>query len=366
MLALTIFLPTLDGIPQSAYLLSLFILVFRCNQIELFQWRRGRISFAIILLIIVLGCINNFTGADRIGDAWDVIPFYLLHSLTFLIALCLNKRDLELIILLVAAEAVFVMIEFAMGVNTVFMSHPEFRRISDLQYLYFLRPMGLSSSTSTMAFKLICALILIDYIGRKSAGWRAVRIFLIVAVIVNFNRTSMVALAAYYAAKFVLDKNAPLKFTYKLLAIFAFVAVFLALGGLDIVLDQFFRGRGGVDLSYRDILWKQNFEFISKNLLFGNHSFKYLTLLDEYGFYEHAHNSFIEMLSTHGLFIFSLYVLLIAVNVKRRNALLVMPFVVLSLFQYGIFWGISFLDIIFFKLLIFGEDEKDYDCPEEL
>ncbi len=176
----------------------------------------------------------------------------------------------------------------------------------------------------------------------------------------------MVALAAYYAAKFVLDKNAPLKFTYKLLAIFAFVAVFLALGGLDIVLDQFFRGRGGVDLSYRDILWKQNFEFISKNLLFGNHSFKYLTLLDEYGFYEHAHNSFIEMLSTHGLFIFLLYVLLIAVNVKRGNALLVMPFIILSLFQYGIFWGISFLDIIFFKLLIFGTDEKDYDRPEEL
>lgn len=366
MLALTIFLPTLNGIPQSVYLLCLLIVVFRCNRIELSQWRRGKTSFSIILLIIVLGCVNNFTGADRIGDAWDIIPFFLLHSLTFIIALCLNKKDLELIVLCVAAEAIFVMAEFAMGVNTVFASHPEFRQVSGLEYLYFLRPMGLSSSTSTMAFKLFCALIMIDYIGRKNVGWKIVRIILIIAVIINFNRTSMVAIACYYAAKFVIDKDNSPKFKHRLLAVLVLTAVFLALGGIDIVLDQFFRGRGTVDLSYRDVLWKQNFEFISKNLLFGNHSFKYLTLLDEYGFYEHAHNSFIEMLSTHGLFIFLLYVLLIAVNVKRRNALLVMPFIVLSLFQYGIFWGVSFLDIIFFKFLIFGTDEKDYDWPEEL
>lgn len=258
------------------------------------------------------------------------------------------------------------MAEFAMGVNTVFTSNPEFNRLSGLKYLYFLRPMGLSSGTTTMAFKLLCALIMIDYIGRKSVGWKIVRVILIVAVIINFNRTSMVAIACYYAAKFVIDKSDAPKLKYKVFAILAFVVVLLVSGGVDIILDQFFRGRDSVDLSYRDILWKQNFEFISKNLLFGNHSFKYLTLLDEYGFYEHAHNSFIEMLSTHGLFIFLLYILLIAVNVKRRNALLVMPFIILSLFQYGIFWGISFLDVIFFKLLIFGTDEKDYDRLEEL
>ena len=366
MLALTIFLPTLNGIPQSAYLLCLLIVVFRCDRIEPSQWRRGKTSFSIILLIIVLGCVNNFTGADRVGDAWDLIPFFLLHSLTFFIALCLNKKDLELIVLCVAAEAVFVVAELAMGVNTVFTSHPEFRRVSDLEYLYFLRPMGLSSSTSTMAFKLFCALIMIDYTGKKTIGWKIVRVILIVAVIINFNRTSIVAIACYYAAKFILGKGDSPKFKYRIIAVLTLAVAFIALGGIDIVLDQFFRGRGSVDLSYRDVLWKQNFEFISKNLLFGNHSFKYLTLLDEYGFYEHAHNSFIEMLSTHGLFIFFLYILLIAVNVKRKNVILVAPFLILSLFQYGIFWGISFLDIIFFKLLIFGTDEKDYDRLEEL
>jgi len=175
----------------------------------------------------------------------------------------------------------------------------------------------------------------------------------------------MVALAAYYAAKFVLDKNAPLKFTYKLLAIFAFVAVFLALGGLDIVLDQFFRGRGGVDLSYRDILWKQNFEFISKNLLFGNHSFKYLTLLDEYGFYEHAHNSSSKCFPPWIIHLLAVRSVDSRECQTRKRA----PgdaFHHSLPFQYGIFWGISFLDIIFFKLLIFGTDEKDYDRPEEL
>lgn len=366
MLALTIFLPTLNGIPQSAYLLSLFILLFRCNRIELSQWRRGMTSFAIILLIIVLGCINNFTGADRIGDTWDVIPFFLLHSLTFLIALCLNRKDLELVILFVVVEALFVIVEFAMGVNTVFASHPEFRQVSGLEYLYFLRPMGLSSSPSTMAFKLLCALVLLDYIGEKNARWKTFRIILIIAVIVNFNRTSMVALACYYAAKFVLERDDSPKFKYRLLVIMALAFFFVVLGGIDIVFDQFFRGRGNVDLSYRDVLWKQNFEFISNNLLFGNHSFKFLTFLDEYKAYEHAHNSFIEMLSTHGLFIFLLYILLIAVNVKRGNALLVMPFIILSLFQYGIFWGISFLDVIFFQFLIFATDGKNHDQPEEI
>jgi hypothetical protein len=46
--------------------------------------------------------------------------------------------------------------------------------------------------------------------------------------------------------------------------------------------------------------------------------------------------------------------LLIFRNITKKNAIFVLLIIVYSLFQYGIFWGISLLDIIFFQILFFG------------
>ena len=66
----------------------------------------------------------------------------------------------------------------------------------------------------------------------------------------------------------------------------------------------------------------------------------------------HAHNSFVETLASNGIFIFLLYMFFVLKNLNRYNAKFVMPILVLSVLQYGIFWGISFLDIVFQYFLL--------------
>lgn len=353
MVALLLFIPTLYGMPQALFLLAIPAILTRKREWELRSKDGSLFSLVILLGIAALSALNNMIGIGRASGLSDALPFTVLHLVTFFVALNLDDDDLEIIIKLVGAEAVIVLIQFILGVNTFFVSHPDFKKFDDITYIYFIRPMGLSSSSSTVAFKLLCGIALLTARGFRRKHDFPILILMLAALGVNFNRTAIIAVGASLGLLFMVADRRPKIVALKIIFAATAMAVAWKLGLGRIVIDQFSRGRGTIDLSYRDVLWTQSFAHIAENPIFGNGSYKYMTPLYVYNAsMEHAHNSFIEMLATHGIPIFSLYILFISKNIRGVNALALLPFIFLSMYQYGIFWGISFADVIFFRILM--------------
>ncbi|MDX9826602.1 MAG: O-antigen ligase family protein [Spirochaetia bacterium] len=363
MTALLLFLPTLYKMPQALFLLAIPAILFRRREWELKGSDGSLRNFTILLALALFSTLNNIVGIGKASGFSDAIPFTFLHILTFFIVFNLDEEDFDTLLLLIAAEAAIVILQFTLGMNTFFRGHPDFKKFDSITYIYFIRPMGLSSSSSTVAFKLLCGLAFITLKGFKSKKYILLFALMLIALMANFNRTSIVAVGAMLGLKFLISNKRPLVLALKLISILLLAIVGWKMGLGKIVFDQFSRGMGALDLSYRDVLWGQSFRHIADNLFTGNSSYKYLTPLYAYNAsMEHVHNSFIEMLATHGVPIFLLYIPLIALNIKKTNALALLPFLLLSLYQYGIFWGISFTDIVFFWILMFSNRIKDTDA----
>jgi len=107
--------------------------------------------------------------------------------------------------------------------------------------------------------------------------------------------------------------------------------------------------QGEAILSGRIEIWQKNREFIKHNFFWGNNSYKYY--INYYGAKAHAHNSYLQILATHGVAIFFLYLLLVFRNIRKDNYIYVIPILIYSLSQYGIFWGFSLTDIVLFIFL---------------
>src|SRR5690606_24964991 len=117
---------------------------------------------------------------------------------------------------------------------------------------------------------------------------------------------------------------------------------------------QMNRGMEDADLSQRDVVLSKYYQFLSDNPLFGNGSYK-LWMNINGGLY-HGHNSFLQTFATHGVVIGLLFLYLVFRNMNKYNFYYLLPIMVLSLFQYVIFWGVSFMDLMFFYFLFITKD----------
>ena len=63
----------------------------------------------------------------------------------------------------------------------------------------------------------------------------------------------------------------------------------------------------------------------------------------------HVHNSFLQVLCDHGLIALLLWAYFFA-QINRRNWKYMVPLFLHSMFQYGMFWNISILDITMYHL----------------
>ncbi len=106
-------------------------------------------------------------------------------------------------------------------------------------------------------------------------------------------------------------------------------------------------GIGKINMAGRNDIWNTFVKFGIKHFVVGNRAKKFM--IGEV----HAHNSFIEVFASFGLFMFAflMYIILSALN--KQNWLLIGTLCVLAAGQYLIFWGISFYDVIFYALLFF-------------
>jgi O-antigen ligase len=351
--AFLIWLGSLYSMPQFIFMIALGVGI--CLRWDSFKIQKADLTF--ITLIITLSLINFTIGNLTIPDGQQArSPYFIAYIGVFLLANLLNKKDLQCIAILIALESLTIFIEAYLGVNTLFTNHPEFRSGLDFSMLYFARPFALTDGINDFGAKLLAAIIITDYLVTKSRLQKVLRTTLLLALIINFSRTTLFAVAIHYMLLITFNTNARVKLKIITALLGSIIVVMFSVGMdnfIDFIANQINRGKtDGVDMSYRDVIWGTSLDFIEKNPLFGNGSSRFHVWLSDYQAWEHAHNSYLHLLSSNGLIIAGLMLYWIGININRKNILPITPILIFCIGQYGIFWGISFLDIIFLTLLL--------------
>jgi hypothetical protein len=350
-LGFLLWIPTLQSIPQAVFGAALICALLRLPKAS----RIPAIDVIFLCLIMAASSLNYIYGMGAAPDgSVDRSPYFVAYIATYLIARVVTRTDLRVAVYLIAMEALFVYLEFALRVNTIFTFNPEYRHLS-IAALYFTRPFGLSDASSVIGYKLFMALLLLDFTEISGRKRHLLQFILLPAFILVFNRTALVAYVIYLACRWFIDRiqHGP-KLRDIAVGLIGGSALYYTYARVsDIIWSQFNRGKGSLDLSYRDVIWSNFLDFYQKVPLLGNGSSKYYAYLPDYGTFEHAHNSYLELLVSNGIVISAIYLIWFILRTKRDRIIYILPILIYSFSQYGFFWGISFVDVLFLSIAIF-------------
>lgn len=356
MIGFLIYLPTLAFVPHLMYLISILYAFYRYYQnktsLSLFGKNYLTHELSIVFVIILLSTLNYAFGWGIESVFSTKMPFFLLVPFTILVSMVMNRTDFQVLIALIFVETLVVFLEYIMGVSTFFSSLERYSEIGSSSLWYYNKPLGLSLNSSVIALKLFIAFLLVDIIKMKGMYSVISRIVFVIGMFLTFNRSVLIALLSFLILRtlfyFFQKKVSSMKWTFALmLASSVFVlSIAFAVNYWDVLVSQMTRNTGKVELSGREKIWNYFLGFISENPFFGNHSRKLY-----WGDF-HAHNSFIQLVANNGILIALAYVYMIVRNIRMNNFIYILPILIYSIFQYGIFWGISLLDIVFFHFLL--------------
>ncbi|MHA7829957.1 MAG: O-antigen ligase family protein [Flagellimonas sp.] len=278
-----------------------------------------------------------------------------------------RKRTLYIVIYLVVFEVFIGVLEYFIGVRSFI---PSVREAVAGQnpfgfngLLYYSRVSGLSSNSSVFAIKIMVSLMMLQFLGprNKKEGFFLYG-FLGVGLLLTFTRSVYVALAAFFL---MINYKRIIRAVFRFLRgkakwiYFAVISIFISgiiflISKLDVLLQQMNRGMKKVDLSSRDSVFQRFSDFFWDNPLLGNGSYKLWIGINGKVF--HAHNVFMQIMTTNGVLIGSMYFLMVLININKYNINYIIPILIISLFQYAIFWGISFVDLFFFSFLFMTQN----------
>ena len=306
-----------------------------------------------ISICVFLVSVINFDKVNNVSYGLNrYFPFIPLLTSSYLISTLVDLKVKRYLIFLICIESLVGLFEYTNGVRTFFdVSTHGVTEFGSSRFLYYNRVYGLSTNSSIFSLKLLwasillCEIIYYDYISKKTAS--LIAIILAIGYYTTFNRTAIAAtgllffLFIYHKGEGVNKKSILIVTTLSLLAI---VTIYIF---KDILLEQFLRGKS-TDSSGRLLIWSSFLEFIINNPQFGNYGHK-LFLQTTNGLY-HAHNSYLELISSNGILISAPFIIgyyLYFIRNKKFTSIML----VYSLFQYGLLWGNSFSDILFFSLI---------------
>lgn len=363
MIGFLIYLATDYHIPHMLYLVP-FIILFILNYKRIdFNLRNININYFIIFIIVGLSFINIlFLKNIR---AIDFVPYTVLMIPGFFIAKFIKKIDLKIIVLFILFESLVSIIEYVLGISTIFYKSDFYVKYKVYKFFYFTRTYGLSSNSSIFALKLLLAILLIDYFDLFKKYKTLIMIVLFFGILFSFSRTVIIVLVFYYVMQLIAFfiktiSNPHQKFKFSKYFYFTSAMIFVIFIFISISINisknpfynQITRGKNHIELSGREEIWPQFIDEIKSNLIFGNHSKKFLA--NYRGGKIHAHNSFLQTLANNGIIIFVFFILLLLININKNNILYILTLTLYSMTQYGYFWGISLTDIILFLFFIYN------------
>lgn len=353
--AVTLYASTVFGFTN--HLLALAVIPLYLRRKTVLQYSKKDIAFFSMLLIIVMLTVINNTFGFFISEKLSP-PYFVFTLFSFCFYKLVGKKVLQWLFLFIIIELVCAFIQYYMGISTFFSSSQQYFEFAN-DALYYRKSAGLSSSSSVLSYKVLIGFFIVDLIFQSGKLRLLCYLMLSAGLIVTFNRTAIIAAIAFLLiSNFHYLKS--LFFSYRriyllpILLTIAFATIPIIFG---FFINEFSRGNvnSGVDLSYRTIVWLHYIDFISDNTFLGNYSYKYISNLSVAGYGQHsfhAHNSFLMILSSHGLLIGPLFLLLVFSQISRSNVKYIIPIFIYSFAQYGIFWGLSFLDVLFAYFLM--------------
>lgn len=273
-------------------------------------------------------------------------PYVALLFVSLLTGFLFKKRDIQIIAIFIVIEILVGLLEYYYGVSSFFIANRGETSFGETNLLYYNRVYGLSLNSSVFAFKVLL-LYVIFTLGffRDFQKYHVLLISLIVVgLLITFSRTTIMSIMISF-----LIVNCKRLFVNRYFFLFVILVLFSGVYYHEELINQFFRGKSQ-DMSGRDFVFNYYIGFILDNPIIGNSGSK---LWFEYGEkLFHAHNSYLQLLSSNG-FLISIFVFLsYGFLLKFKGAALFLPIFIYSLFQYGFGWGFVFHDIVVFSLLI--------------
>ncbi|HAF28024.1 MAG TPA: hypothetical protein DCG75_03155 [Bacteroidales bacterium] len=360
MLGGLLFLFSMPFLPHWAFIfLGGYVIIKDYKSLK--RMSRNNIFSLSLLLLYIFACIINMLFHSKNQVSFG-IPYVLMHLITFFIALSLNEKDAKVLVYFIIFEAFVGFFEISIGVSSI-LPGAESYKLGISQYWYNNRVTGLYYNSSSHAGVLFIGLVLFEKFKHQFEYKIAIKIVLLAAILSSFSRaiivvTVLLEIMIYYSVfanslKSILNNKLRInkQQLYLLLFITIIVTIIavLIIANFDIILKQFTRGKGTLELSGRPLIWKLSLEFIRNNLLFGNGSFKYFAPIPSGPI--HTHNSYIQLVANHGVVLALIFLIFIFSRVNKQNILFLLPIFIDSIVETNIFWGISLMDIILFAFL---------------
>lgn len=411
--ALLLLIPTYWGMRAEFFLLFILVVLFgekgiiklKVNKFIQKPADRRFITVWIVGIIVAASLINRLLNGQEILCKTDYYAaFYLFPFLIITGLVIKDQRFFKFLVLFTVVECLVGIIEYSCGIRSFFSICADSNRITDYSLLYNSRVFGLSVNSSVFAYKVFLAFILVDYIWMKRTFIWITRIILTLGLLISFSRTVVIVLLFYWVAVLIITfirqrkealKSDSIKFALSILmiatvcamplkyqlsrgvrqaeSVYKTVEVIKAEPKGCAVLhalpmrqgendpekigwgDKLIRASVNIQSSGRKLIWLNYLNFIEDHLWFGNGSDKLMfrTWNEKTASYKlvHAHNSFLQIVANNGILISMLYLIFFVLYFKRSNWLALAAIVFYSMFNYGIFWGFSYMDLVFLILL---------------
>jgi len=358
--AASLYLPTIFLFPHWTYIFAIILAAFKLKYYQFYQ------SDLLVFYFAFFSIINNIYGLIAGIDLSETSFSFLgvpLIIVMLIMARIMDHNIVKWLILFIFIEALVVIFESYIGKQYIFDGQYWGQTIYKTDLLYYNRPFGLSSNSSDIGQKIFLGLLLFFYFNifkdkLTSYFWGVVFFILNIALILNLNRASMLAVFTMYLLILVFHLFLSGFSRRSILYFFVFTSciLFFVFNYADEFIFQITRGGMTIDkdITSRRLLWETAIQHILNNPFFGNNSITYRISLLSGGNLEnqHAHNSFLMLLATHGILVAIPLIIYTLSKIKRYNIPYVFPIFVYSFFQYGIFWNMSLMDIVFFTILI--------------
>lgn len=417
MLSVLLYLPSCAFIPIRIYFVLIpIVLIYFSDEIKdrlksrtILQTKSYSRNFILVLIISFFALINRLFHLESLTFG-DFFSSFFFFPILYLVVKLIDKNIFyRTFLVLVLIEIAFGIGQYFSGVNTFFTGLDTYTQFGSYELLYYTRVLGLSNNSPIFALKIFFGILILTQLKLKKQVKLILSILLFVGIIITFNRSVILGLGfylvilllTYYRIKnYKKLKNQLILLTSSLLISILFYKdlrkQFLRMSSQSIELsesyieklsdkevvyildsltknfdydeqiefskqqdlrerlkDVVFENKKKSALSGRSQIWERYFSFIKTNFWFGNGSKK---LIDPYSY--HPHNSFLYLLSSHGILISILILFFIFKNVSINNAYLILPILFISIVQSLIFWGASLFDILFYIFLISPNNVK--------
>lgn len=366
LIAILLVLPSYAFVPLYVYLLLIPLLVSRDTKLDF--------NFYIILFIILLCTINqilNLVVVLRDFKYASLVPYTVFMIVSYLFGKNADVRVFYYVLIFISVEVFVGVLEYASEVKSFFPSISQhITGEAPFGYkglIYYKRVAGLSPNSSAFAYKVCVGILLLHYLKFKGRKLFIYASIFTVGLIITFTRSVILTVVLFLFlanipqikrfANDLLSKR--FRVLYLLFALGLLVAGYIIFSSWADLYYQLNRGMENADLSQRDVVLGKYYQFILDNPIFGNGSYKLWMNIN--GELFHGHNSFLQTFATNGIFIGMLFIYLVIRNINKYNYYYIIPILIFSLFQYVIFWGVSFMDLVFFYFLFVTKERLVQD-----